>query len=223
MAVDTNSELPVALKVTPAHVNDGDMGPPLVEKIAAQGFIDRVNFTIGDAGYDQSKNYQIVRHYAAQAIIPLNLRNEKEPPAGFSSIGIPRCSMGYDMVYWGCDGSYLKFRCPQAVGKVDCPYGMSWCSSSSYAMVVKVNVRDDLRRFSIPHRNIQNWNELYSQRTSVERCNSRLKECLTANDLHFGGTKKVTTHAFLNAIVLMASALALKKHAERKGSTSWVA
>lgn len=90
LAVDTNSELPVALKVTPAHVNDGDMGPPLVEKIAAQGFIDRVNFIIGDAGYDQSKNYQIARHYAAQAIIPLNLRNEKEPPAGFSSIGIPR-------------------------------------------------------------------------------------------------------------------------------------
>ena len=152
-----------------------------------------------------------------------SLRNEKEPPAGFSSIWIPRCSMGYDMVYWGCDGSYLKFRCPHAVGKVDCPYGMSRCSSSNYGMVVKVNVRDDLRRFSIPHRNIQNWNELYSQRTSVERCNSRLKECLTANDLHFGGTKKVTTHAFLNAIVLMASALALKKHAERKGSTSWVA
>ncbi len=132
------------------------MGPPLVEKIAAQGFIDKVNFIIGDAGYDQSKNYQIARHYAAQAIIPLNLRNEKEPPAGFSSIWIPRCSMGYDMVYWGCDGSYLKFRCPHAVGKVDCPYGMSRCSSSNYGMVVKVNVRDDLRRFSIPHRNSQN-------------------------------------------------------------------
>jgi IS5 family transposase len=220
LAVDTNSELPVALKVTPAHVNDGDMGPPLVEKIAAQGFIDRVNFIIGDAGYDQSKNYQIARHYAAQAIIPLNLRNEKEQPAGFSSIGIPRCSMGYDMVYWGCDGSYLKFRCPHAVGKFDCPYGMSWCSSSNYGMVVKVNVRDDLRRFSIPHRNGQNWNELYSQRTSVERCNYRLKEYLTANDLHVGGIKKVTTHAFLNAIVLLASALALKKHKKRSNATA---
>jgi transposase len=31
LAVDTKSELPVALDVTPAHVNDGDMGPPLTQ------------------------------------------------------------------------------------------------------------------------------------------------------------------------------------------------
>ena len=47
--------------------------------------------------------------------------------------------MGYDMVYWGCDRNYLKFRCPHALGKVNCPYGTLWCSSSNYGMVVKVN------------------------------------------------------------------------------------
>jgi len=223
LAVDTKSELPVALEVTPAHVNDGDMGPPLVEKIASQGFIDKVNFIIGDAGYDQLKNYQIAHYYEAQAIIPLNLRNEKEPPAGFSSNGTPRCSMGYDMIYWGCDGNYLKFRCPHALGKVDCPYGTLWCSSSDYGMVVKVNTKDNLRRFSIPHRNTRKWNELYNQRGSVERCNSRLKEYLTANDLHVGGIEKVKTHVFLNAIVLLASALALKKHKDKVNATAQVA
>jgi IS5 family transposase len=215
LAVDTKSELPIALEVTPAHVNDGDMGPPLVETIAAQGFIDRVDFIIADACYDQRKNYEIAHRYNAQAIIPLNLRNEKEPPAGFSSHGTPRCSMGYDMVYWGCDGNYLKFRCPHALGKVDCPHGTLWCSSSNYGMVVKVNAKNDLRRFSVPHRNTRKWNDLYSQRSSVERCNSRLKEYLTANDIHVGGREKVRTHAFINAIVLLASALALKKHREK--------
>ena len=68
LAVDTVSELPVALEVTPAHINDGDMGPPLLESLANR------------------------------------LRNEKVPPAGFSFHGNPRCSMGYDMIYWGCDG-----------------------------------------------------------------------------------------------------------------------
>lgn len=29
LAVETKSELPVALKVTTAHIKDGDMGPPL--------------------------------------------------------------------------------------------------------------------------------------------------------------------------------------------------
>jgi len=212
LAVDTESELPIALEVTPAHVNDGDMGPPLVKDIASRGSIDKVDFILEDGGYDQLKNYEIADYYGAQAIIPLNLRNEKEPPAGFASNGTPRCSMGYDMVYWGSQGNYLKFRCPHALGKVDCPNGMEWCSSSNYGMVRKINVKDDLRRFSTPHRDSQRWKGLYKERTSVERCNSRLKEYLTANDLHVGGVEKVKTHLYLNAIVLLASALAIKKH-----------
>lgn len=216
LAIDTESELPVALEVTPAHINDGDMGPPLVENIASQGFIDRVEYILEDAGYDQFKNYEIAEHYGAQAIIPLNLRNEKEPPAGFSSNGTPRCSMGYDMVYWGNGGNYLKFRCPHAVGKVDCPFGSAWCSSSNYGMVRKINIKDDLRRFSNPHRDTRRWKELYKERTSVERCNSRLKEYLTANSLHVGGIEKVKTHIYLNAIVLLASALAAKKIASKE-------
>ncbi|MGG3865064.1 hypothetical protein ABEU96_23755 [Aneurinibacillus aneurinilyticus] len=30
--MDTESELPIAVEVTPAHVNDGDMGPALMNK-----------------------------------------------------------------------------------------------------------------------------------------------------------------------------------------------
>ena len=211
LAVDTASELPVALEVTPAHVNDGDMGPPLIEKVAGQTQESKMSYVVMDAGYDQKKNYEASRAKGAQAIIPLNPRNEKEPPAGFSFKGTPRCSMGYDMIYWGVDGDFLKFRCPHVLGKVDCPFGSAWCSSSNYGMVVKVNVKDDLRRFSIPHRGSKNWEILYNKRTSVERCNSRLKENLTANDLHIWGIQKVKTHAFLNAIALLATALAVKK------------
>ncbi|MDK2821259.1 MAG: hypothetical protein PWP31_1224, partial [Clostridia bacterium] len=115
------------------------------------------------------------------------------------------------MVYWGTDRNYLKFRCPHAVGKVNCPYGTAWCSSSNYGMVVKINTKDNLRRFSIPHQGSKKWEELYKKRSGVERCNSRLKEHLTANDLHVRGIEKVTTHIYLNAIVLLASALAFKR------------
>lgn len=211
LAVDTESELPVALEVTPAHVNDGDMGPVLIHKAAAQPSKGKLSFVIMDGGYDQLKNYEAAFKVGAQAIIPLNPRNEKEPPAGFASLGTPRCSMGFDMVYWGNDGKYLKFRCPHVLGKVDCPHGSAWCSSSNYGMVVKVNAQDDLRRFSLPHRGSRNWQELYNERTSVERCNSRLKDYLTADDLHLHGIAKVKTHVYLNAIVLLASALALKR------------
>ncbi|MGF7184096.1 hypothetical protein GGQ84_000176, partial [Desulfitispora alkaliphila] len=36
-------------------------------------------------------------------------------------------------------------------------------------------------------------------------------EHLTVNDLHVSGIEKVKTHVYLNAIVLLTSALALKK------------
>ncbi|MGF7186771.1 hypothetical protein GGQ84_002902, partial [Desulfitispora alkaliphila] len=137
--------------------------------------------------------------------------NEKEPPAGFSSNGTARCSMGYDMIYWGVDGNRLKFRCPHVLGKVNCPQGSNWCSKSNYGLVRKVNVNKDYRRFSAPHRDTRQWKELYNERTSVERCFGRLKEHLTVNDLHVSGIEKVKTHVHLNAIVLLTSALALKK------------
>ncbi|MEZ2658581.1 transposase [Aneurinibacillus aneurinilyticus] len=215
LAVDTESELPIAVEVTPAHVNDGDMGPALMNKAAEVSDID-IEFIMMDAGYDQLKNYEAAHELNAQAIIPLNLRNEKEPPTGFSFNGTPRCSMGFDMVYWGADKQYLKFRCPHTVGKVDCPHGSAWCSPSDYGMVVKVNPNDDLRRFSIPHRDTKRWKELYNKRTSVERVFARLKENLTVNQLHIRGIQKVKTQVFLNLCILLASALAMSKASIRQ-------
>ncbi|WP_284225131.1 transposase, partial [Alicyclobacillus hesperidum] len=101
------------------------------------------------------------------------------------------------------------FRCPHAVGKVDCPLGTAACSQSNYGMVVKKRITDDVRRYCAPHRGTQNWKLLYNERTAVERCNARLKTHLTANDVHVRGIQKVKTHMVLNAIVLLASALAV--------------
>ncbi|ETT50659.1 transposase IS4 family protein [Paenibacillus sp. FSL H8-237] len=41
------------------------------------------------AGYDQMKNYEAARNVKAQAIIPLNARNEKKPPTGITRKGTP--------------------------------------------------------------------------------------------------------------------------------------
>jgi hypothetical protein len=60
------------------------------------------------------------------------------------------------------------------------------------------------------------WTKLYNERTAVERCNARLKENLNANDVHLSGIHKVTTHVYLNAIVLLASALVMTKTVRMK-------
>lgn len=216
LAVDTESELPIAFEVTPANVNDGDLGPVLIEKVASSvPENEKPKFYVMDAGYDQQKNYEAAHNNSAQAIIPLNLRNEKEPPAGILSNGTPICSMGYEMVYWGADKNILKFRCPHILGKVDCPFGSAWCSGSNYGLVKKVNIKDDLRRYSSPHRNTRKWEDLYDRRTAVERVNSRLKTHLTANRLHVWGIKKVKTHLLLNMIVLLVGTLTCKQSLQK--------
>lgn len=75
---------------------------------------------------------------------------------------------------------------------------------------------EDIRRYCAPHRGTQYWKLLYNERTAVERCNSRLKTNLTANDVHVRGIQKVKTHVFINAIVLLVSALAVNEFQRQK-------
>ncbi|WP_041695058.1 transposase [Alicyclobacillus acidocaldarius] len=207
LAVDAKSELPMALTVTPANVYDGEMAIPLMEELHRQDW--RIRFVLMDAGYDQTKNYEAARALGGQAIIPLNRRNEKEPPEGMDFDGTPRCTMGYRMTYWGVHNAWLKFRCPHATGYVDCPLGMAACSASNYGMVVKKHIDEDVRRYANPHRGSRTWKMLYAERSAVERCFARLKEWLTLDGVHVRGIEKVTVHAYIHAIVLLASALAM--------------
>ena len=107
-----------------------------------------------DSGYDYNKIYEGIFHdYNAQAIIPINKRNAKQPPAGYYDFkGTPKCSAGHKMVYWGHYKGYNKFRCPHVLDKLDCIHGSAWCSDSNYGRVVKTKVKDDPRFISIPHR-----------------------------------------------------------------------
>jgi len=217
IATDIKSELPVALSVTPASTNDGKMAERILKQ-CSRNLIAKPRYYLMDAGYDHKAIYELIRKdYKAQAIIPLNHRGAKEPSAGFDWDGTPICSAGYRMVYWGGSQGVNKFRCPHIMGKCDCPFGSSWCSDSNYGMVVKTRSRKDPRLFCTPHRGTANWQNLYNKRTSVERCFGRLKEYLgLETGLHVRGIKKVETHAYLSAITMIASVIAVNKDKERR-------
>ena len=212
LAVDADTGLPLALEVTPAHVHDSQMAIPLMLQVLEQvkEAWAKPKYYLMDAGYDIQDIYRFALEHQAQAIIPLNLRRAKEPPEGITFQGTPICSAGFSMTYWGSDTrtKTLKFRCPHATGHVDCPFGMSWCSSSNYGMVVKKCVSEDPRRFVLPHRGSRLWQQLYHQRTAVERTFSLLKERLGANDLTVRGIKKVVTAQYLSCTAILLSRLA---------------
>ena len=194
LAIDTRSELPLSLTVTPAHRHDSTQAIPLMEQLPV-----KPQAYCLDMGYDVKSIYEYAHSQGAKAIVPLNRRGEIEPPAGFDANRTPVCSMGYPMVYWGADAKRgeLKFRCPHVCGKVECPQRSCWCSTSDYGMVVKCKIADDLRGHSLPHRGSRNWKELYNLRTSVERVFSRLKEMLGADSLKVRGLQKVRAHLTL--------------------------
>lgn len=208
--VDADSELPIAITVTPASNHDSTETIPLLDKTTK--IAPKPDYVMLDMGYDQKDIYEYIHHkLQAQAIIPLNKRGEKLPPEGLDTNRTPVCSLGFKMVYWGCDkkNGTLKFRCPHVLGKVNCPLGSNWCSNSNYGCVVKKNIKEDLRNFCIPHRDTKNWKNLYDKRTSVERLFARLKEHLSANNLKVRGIKKVTTHLLLCCITLILGTIAI--------------
>lgn len=208
---DCKSELPLAIEITPASVNDGIMAIPLMEKLKdAYGDTFHVKHCIMDSGYDIQDNYDyITNEFCAQPIIAYNKRGSFAPPDGLNERLHPICSMGYELTYWGKDGDYLKFRCPHVLGKVDCPHGSIWCSNSNYGYCLKVNYKKNNRYFSFPVRSSEDWQKLYNKRTSIERCNSRLKDYLNTDNLRSAGIKKAKIFSLLNCITLVAGTIAV--------------
>jgi len=211
IAVDTKSELPIAVRITPASTNDSMIALPLISDI--NKYYDDIFHTIYymmDSGYDCQEIYETIhKEYGAQAIIPLNHRGAYDAPQGLDWDCTPVCSMGYRMVYWGHENGTLKFRCPHVLGKVNCPMGSHWCSTSSYGAVVKKKIEDNYRYFTYPHRGSKQWNKLYNERTSVERTFSRLKEYLGLEHFTIKGIKKAKVHVLLNCISLIAGTIAV--------------
>lgn len=214
---DVKSGLPVALKITPANTHDSEVVTDLLTQ-CTNNIQSHVSYYTMDAAYDQHGIYELIRDkYHAQAIIPLNKRGAKQPPAGFDWDGTPICSTGQRMVYWGSSKGVNKFRCPHILGKCNCPFGSAWCSDSNYGMVVKTSVRKDPRLFTAPHRDTENWHKIYNQRTYSERLFSRLKENLgLETGLRVGKHEKVTAHVYLCAVTMFAAVIAVNKNNKPK-------
>lgn len=119
--------------------------------------------------------------------------------------------MGYPLTYWGKDGKYFKYRCPHAVGKLECLQETCWCSHSDYRYWKKIDINDNPRLIYYPPRHSNNFKLHYNKRASVERCNSRLKELLNTDNLRSAGIRKAKTIALLNCIALIAGTISVNR------------
>lgn len=209
---DCKSELPLSILMTPASYSDMNMAIPLIQKFKSTYNIFDTKYYMLDSGYDCQANYDYITFDCkASAIIAYNKRKEYAPPEGFNENFQPICSMGYPLSYWGKDGNYLKFRCPHETGKVDCLYGTKWCSNSDYGYCRKINYKKNNRLYGYPYRASEKWQLKYNMRSSIERCNGRLKENLNVDNNRSAGIKKAKVVALLSCIALVAGTIAVNQ------------
>jgi IS5 family transposase len=207
LAVDAIYELPISFTLTPANEGDGNQMKPLLMKAGLDKEENNPGAIIADKGYDSKANYlTIFNECHAAPIIPLVMHKGWETPDICNLQGTPTCYCGLEMVYWGKDGKYLKYRCPDKLGKCKCLARFT-CSASKYGYVLKLPVmKEDPRRHVPVPRESKKWGRLYKLRTSVERVNSRVKDLLGLRRITVRGIAKVTVRSILSLLVMLAAA-----------------
>lgn len=209
MVVDALYELPVSFKLTPANESDTTQMKDLLKKAGADQDETRLEAVIADKGYDSKENDNFVfRECKASPIIPIREVEGMQMPDICNAKGTPLCSCGLEMVFWGRDGKYLKYRCPEVVGKAKCQSRFK-CTASPYGYVLKLPIADDPRRHPPVPRESKKWRRLYRLRTAIERVNSRVKELLGLGTITLRGIGKVTTRAMLSLLVMLAAAVGM--------------
>ncbi len=132
-----------------------------------------------DAASDSLPIFKFFRQKNITPIIELNKRTTGNDPFrkyNLNAQGKPICQNSIPMIDYGYDiqRKRRKFRCPLAMGKIDsCPF-VEQCSTSSYGHTVYINDGDNLRLFGpVPYRS-DKWKQIYRNRTSTERMNTRI-------------------------------------------------
>ena len=209
LVVDAVYELPISFVMTPANEADTTQVKALMEKAVPDKSTPKPDVVIMDKGYDSQDNYRLVLgEYKAAPIIPIRERKDAQLPDICNAKGTPLCSCGLDMVFWGRDGNYLKYRCPEAVGKGKCQSRFK-CTRSPYGYVLKLPILADPRRHPPVPRESKKFKRLYRLRTSIERVNSRVKGLLGLGQITLRGMAKVTVRSLLSLLVMLAAAVGM--------------
>ena len=124
LIVDTKSQLPLDVIVTPANESDSPYAKPLLKGAKENHPEFNIDSSSMDAAYDAYENYRFaIEDMGVTPIIALNRRNGPDTltsgELALSPDGKYTCLAGFQVVYWGKDSKRrrLKFRCPAALGK----------------------------------------------------------------------------------------------------------
>lgn len=205
LAVSTKSQYILAGFMTSGNLHDSKAAIPLLKKIE-QNLPTKFNAGLFDAGYDYKPIYEQLQAQNLQAVIPYNQRNEGEV-VGFDEHFAPTCVLEHSYRYDSFDTRYntLKYTRPKECA--NCPLQHDSLCQKTF----KIKQSTDIRKYTYPARGSKKWDELYKERTAVERVNAYLKEFFDLNNVRHRTGKKAKLHFQLVMLVYNASKLAVDR------------
>lgn len=205
LAVSTKSQYILAGFMTSGNLHDSKAAIPLLKKIE-QNLPTQFTAGLFDAGYDYKPIYEQLEAQNLQAVIPYNQRNEGEV-IGFDKHFAPTCVLEHSYRYDSFDARYntLKYTRPKECA--NCPLQHDSLCQKTF----KIRQSTDIRKYTSPARGSKKWDELYKERTAVERVNAYLKEFFDLNNVRHRTGKKAKLHFQLVTLVYNASKLAVDR------------
>ena len=203
LIVDSKSQLPLDVRVTPANDGDSPQAKPLLKGAKERHADIRMDSASMDSAYDAYENYRFaIEDMDVAPIIALNPRGRvnafTKGKVYLSNDGTFTCFAGFQVVYWGKDEKRgrLKFRCPAVLGKCQCLF-RSTCSLSPYGPTFYLYPDKDYRLIGPIPRGTDLWREKYNARTSVERAYSEEKGSHFLANPRVRGLGRVKTHVYM--------------------------
>ena len=219
LIVDTQSELPVAYKLTKASCHDGSIAKEMFKEQRISEKLQDAQYLLADRAYDDKAIIEQLQceHKVKPVIDIRNCYKDKEllsPVKGYRNVfynyrGDICCRCKHsgefrDMVYVGYekDRDTLKYRCPAENYGFECQYYIDCPVNNS----LRIKLTDNPRVFTALPRNTLKWQSKYNQRSAAERTFARIDRDFGFEKHYIRGMDKMKTRCVISLIIMLAIA-----------------
>lgn len=218
-AIDLLSGLRIATIFTSGNASDNVIGLELLKLVKQLGFIPK--YVLADSGYDDIKIYEfIIYKLESIPIIKLNLRNTVAKSFTYetengkiktSPLGTPFCSAHHMMKFAASDNEKATWMCP--IEQIDQSHmeGGKCLFNSNHDCIIHTCPKDDIRRFSRPPRETDEWNSIYKLRKEGEQTFSQYDENLNLGVINYNTFDDLTIYSFMTDITILTVAIMANK------------